>query len=68
MAVNGAHLLEYRHRVDLERVDTVCVSGRVKVQTVAVVPPPSVSPPASGGLSSVLQGSDLFVFVCVFVC
>ncbi|XP_037541945.1 galectin-8 [Nematolebias whitei] len=49
VAVNGAHLLEYQHRVDLERVDTVCISGRVKVQTVAVVPPPSnpVSPAPS---------------------
>ncbi|XP_059212294.1 galectin-8-like [Centropristis striata] len=48
VAVNGAHLLEYKHRVDLERVDTLCISGKVKVQAVGIVPSPSeISPAAS---------------------
>ncbi|XP_017294710.1 galectin-8-like [Kryptolebias marmoratus] len=49
VAVNGGHLLEYKHRVELERVDTINISGRVKVQAVGIVPPSSnpVSPAAS---------------------
>uniref|UniRef100_A0A3Q0QQF6 Galectin n=1 Tax=Amphilophus citrinellus TaxID=61819 RepID=A0A3Q0QQF6_AMPCI len=43
VAVNGAHLLEYKHRVVLERVDTISISGKVKVQAVGVLPPSSVS-------------------------
>ncbi|XP_068565239.1 galectin-8-like [Cebidichthys violaceus] len=38
VAVNGAHLLEFRHRVDLERVDTLCVSGKVEVEAVGILP------------------------------
>ncbi|XP_013881936.1 galectin-8 [Austrofundulus limnaeus] len=49
VAVNGAHLVEYKHRVDLERVDTIMISGRVRIQVLGVVPPASnpVSPAAS---------------------
>lgn len=43
VAVNGAHLLEYKHRVELERVDTINISGTVKVDAVGVLPPSSVS-------------------------
>ncbi|MEQ2163490.1 hypothetical protein GOODEAATRI_030649 [Goodea atripinnis] len=42
VAVNGAHVLEYKHRVDLDRVDTISISGIVNVQTVAVLPPDSM--------------------------
>ncbi|CAN9507997.1 unnamed protein product [Ophioblennius macclurei] len=50
VAVDGAHMLEFRQRVELRRVDTVCVSGKVKVEAVGVLPPPSCSvtpPPVS---------------------
>ncbi|XP_071323555.1 galectin-8 [Trachinotus anak] len=49
VAVNGAHVLEFKHRVELERVDTLCISGKIKVDAAGVLPPssPSVSPAAS---------------------
>nr|AHY19863.1 galectin-8 [Sparus aurata] len=48
VAVNGGHVLEYQHRLELERVDTLCISGQVKVQAVGVLPSASsVSPEAS---------------------
>ncbi|XP_029943235.1 galectin-8-like [Salarias fasciatus] len=39
VAVNGAHTLEFRQRLELKRVDTVCISGRVEVEAVGVLPP-----------------------------
>ncbi|XP_028252708.1 galectin-8 [Parambassis ranga] len=49
VALNGAHVLEYKHRLELDRVDTVNISGKVKVQAVGVLPPSAsaVSPAAS---------------------
>uniref|UniRef100_UPI0037E71154 galectin-8 n=1 Tax=Semicossyphus pulcher TaxID=241346 RepID=UPI0037E71154 len=48
VAVNGNHLLEYKHRLDLELVDTLCISGKVQVQAVGILPSSSaVSPSAS---------------------
>ncbi|XP_069028598.1 galectin-8 isoform X1 [Embiotoca jacksoni] len=49
VAVNGVHVLEFKYRVEIGRVDTICVSGKVKVQAVGVVPPSpiAVSPAAS---------------------
>ncbi|GAA6236320.1 galectin-8 [Lates japonicus] len=49
VAVNGAHVLEYNHRVELQRVDTLFISGKVKVDVIGVVPPSSssVSPEVS---------------------
>lgn len=38
VAVNGAHLVEYKHRVDLQRVDTLLIQGKVQVQAIAVLP------------------------------
>ncbi|XP_034018364.1 galectin-8-like isoform X2 [Thalassophryne amazonica] len=35
VAVNGAHLLEYRHRVQLELIDTLAIGGDIKVEAVA---------------------------------
>lgn len=57
VAVNGAHVLEYKHRLDLDRVDTICISGKVGVQAVAVLPADSspVSPAAS---QTSLKSSD----------
>ncbi|XP_074472661.1 galectin-8 isoform X2 [Sebastes fasciatus] len=56
VAVNGGHVLEYKHRVELERVDTLYISGKVKVQAVGILP---VSPPiisSSGDLSVPFRG------------
>ncbi|XP_074472659.1 galectin-8 isoform X1 [Sebastes fasciatus] len=49
VAVNGGHVLEYKHRVELERVDTLYISGKVKVQAVGILPvsPSEVSSAAS---------------------
>lgn len=49
VAVNGAHTVEFRQRIELKRVDTVCISGKVKVEAVGVLPPSSTvtSPPIS---------------------
>uniref|UniRef100_A0A4W6FXI9 Galectin n=1 Tax=Lates calcarifer TaxID=8187 RepID=A0A4W6FXI9_LATCA len=49
VAVNGAHVLEYNHRVELQRVDTLFISGKVKVDVIGIVPPSSssVSPEVS---------------------
>ncbi|XP_056150279.1 galectin-8 isoform X2 [Lampris incognitus] len=42
VAVNGAHLLQYKHRLDLYRVDTLAISGKVKVQAIAFIPNPAI--------------------------
>ncbi|KAM3861467.1 galectin-8 [Diretmus argenteus] len=42
VAVDGAHVLEYRHRLDLDLVDTLAVSGKVKVQAIGFLPGPSL--------------------------
>ncbi|KAM9339383.1 galectin-8 [Symphorus nematophorus] len=47
VAVNGAHVLEYKHRLELERVDTLSVSGKVNVQAVGILPSPSSGSPAA---------------------
>ncbi|XP_016889275.1 galectin-8-like isoform X2 [Cynoglossus semilaevis] len=44
VAVNGAHLLQYKQRVALERVDTILISGKVAVEVVGVVPSMSNAP------------------------
>ncbi|XP_061560040.1 galectin-8-like [Phycodurus eques] len=38
VAVNGAHVLDYKHRLALDLVDTLAVSGKVNVDVVAVLP------------------------------
>ncbi|XP_027895677.1 galectin-8-like [Xiphophorus couchianus] len=52
VAVNGAHVLEYKHRVDLNRVDTILISGAVAVQAVAVLPPASSPASPASSLTS----------------
>ncbi|XP_005989776.1 galectin-8 isoform X2 [Latimeria chalumnae] len=44
VAVNKKHLLEYSHRIDLNRVDTLGVYGKVQVQAMGIIPAPSPSP------------------------
>lgn len=38
VAVDGTHLLHYNHRVALQRVNTLCISGSVHVSAVGVLP------------------------------
>ncbi|XP_028997762.1 galectin-8 isoform X2 [Betta splendens] len=47
VAVNGAHVLEYKQRVELEGVDTLSISGKVKVQALGILPGSSCVCPAA---------------------
>ncbi|XP_075873333.1 galectin-8 [Nelusetta ayraudi] len=38
VAVDGSHVLKYDHRVALQRVDTLSISGRVTVTVVGILP------------------------------
>ncbi|CAM4690485.1 unnamed protein product [Leuciscus chuanchicus] len=38
VAVNGSHLLEYRHRLELKKVDTLALSGKVQIQAIGFIP------------------------------
>ncbi|TRY77569.1 hypothetical protein DNTS_007211 [Danionella cerebrum] len=38
VAVNGSHLLEYRQRLDLKKIDTLSISGKVQIQTIGFIP------------------------------
>lgn len=67
VAVNGAHLLEYKHRVMLECVDTISISGKVKVQAVGILSPSSVSVSVTRG-NLQLYHQRVNLFVCLFVC
>ncbi|XP_071373976.1 galectin-8-like [Centroberyx affinis] len=55
VAVNGAHLLEYKHRLELERVDTLAISGKVKVDAIAFLPSTTAASPPAGLLSTDTQ-------------
>ncbi|XP_036438036.1 galectin-8 [Colossoma macropomum] len=46
VAVNGTHVLEYKHRLDLGKVDTLAISGKVHIQAIGFIPSTSsdVSP------------------------
>ncbi|KAM6973137.1 LOW QUALITY PROTEIN: galectin-8 [Aplochiton taeniatus] len=38
VAVNGSHLLEYKHRIPVARVDTFSISGKVRVHAIGYIP------------------------------
>lgn len=38
VAVNGVHLLQYNHRVALQRVDTLCISGDIDMSAIGILP------------------------------
>ncbi len=38
VAVNGSHLLEYRHRLELKEVNTLAISGKVQIQAIGFIP------------------------------
>lgn len=58
VAVNGAHLVEYKHRVDLQRVDTLLIQGKVQVIAIAVLPPNQNAVSSSEFKPRSLSGSD----------
>ncbi|XP_029350128.1 galectin-8 isoform X1 [Echeneis naucrates] len=48
VAVNGSHLLEYKHRIPVNRVDTFSISGNVRVHAIGYIPNSvSAFPPTS---------------------
>ncbi|XP_077411295.1 galectin-8-like [Vanacampus margaritifer] len=58
VAVNGAHLLEYKHRIPLNRINTFSVSGKVQVQAIGYIPNSAIYS-ESGDLSLPYKGSIL---------
>ncbi|XP_062864128.1 galectin-8 isoform X2 [Trichomycterus rosablanca] len=42
VAVNGAHVLEYQYRIPLHKVDTLSISGKVRIHTIAYIPDSAV--------------------------
>ncbi|XP_062857797.1 galectin-8 [Trichomycterus rosablanca] len=53
VAINGAHVLEYKHRIDLAKVDTLTVSGKVQIQAIGFIPSTSLTE----GEGSAVKGS-----------
>lgn len=58
VAVNGAHLLEFKHRIPLNRVDTFSISGNVVVYAIGYIPSSAIYS-ESGDLSVPYKGSIL---------
>ncbi|XP_074516828.1 galectin-8 isoform X2 [Sebastes fasciatus] len=58
VAVNGTHLLEYKHKIPLNKVDTFSISGKVKVHAVGYIPNSAIYS-ESGDLSLPYKGSVL---------
>ncbi|XP_020355383.1 galectin-8 [Oncorhynchus mykiss] len=61
VAVNGSHLLEYKHRIPLDRIDTLSISGKVKVHALGFIPNSAIYSISgeSGDLSLPYKGSLL---------
>ncbi|XP_041711308.1 galectin-8-like isoform X2 [Coregonus clupeaformis] len=61
VAVNGSHLLEYKHRIPLDRIDTLSISGKVKVHAIGFIPNSAIYSLSgeSGDLSLPYKGSLL---------
>ncbi|CAL1574952.1 unnamed protein product [Knipowitschia caucasica] len=58
VAVNGTHLLEYKHRMSLNRIDTLSISGNICVSAVGYIPSSAIYS-ESGDLSLPYKGSML---------
>ncbi|KAL7380308.1 hypothetical protein ABVT39_015563 [Epinephelus coioides] len=58
VAVNGTHLLEYKHKIPLNRVDTFSISGKVRVHAIGYIPNSAIYS-ESGDLSLPYKGSIL---------
>lgn len=68
VAVDGAHVLEYHHRVALQRVDTLCISGKVKVTAVGILPSSVSLTKSSRWLFVGLSQSCLLLLFAEFCC
>ncbi|XP_039548229.1 galectin-8 isoform X2 [Pimephales promelas] len=51
VAVNGSHLLEYRHRLELKKVDTLAISGKVQIQAIGFIPSSNPMTPTNVAVS-----------------
>ncbi|XP_020556420.1 galectin-8 isoform X1 [Oryzias latipes] len=58
VAVNGVHLLEYKHRIPINRVNTFSISGKVRVHAVGYIPNSAIYS-ESGDLSLPYKGRIL---------
>ncbi|XP_063080311.1 galectin-8 [Engraulis encrasicolus] len=58
VAVNGKHILEYRHRLPVETINTFSISGRISVRTIAFTANSAIFSEA-GDLSIPYRGSML---------
>ncbi|XP_059208881.1 galectin-8-like isoform X2 [Centropristis striata] len=58
VAVNGTHLLEFKHKIPLNRVDTFSISGNVRVNAIGYIPNSAIYS-ESGDLSLPYKGSIL---------
>ncbi|KAA0708897.1 Galectin-8 [Triplophysa tibetana] len=38
VAVNGSHLLVYKHRLEFKKIDTLSISGKVEIRAIAFIP------------------------------
>ncbi|XP_058605024.1 galectin-8 isoform X1 [Onychostoma macrolepis] len=56
VAVNGVHILEFKHRIPLEMVNTFSVSGKVELHAIGFIPESAVFS-KSGDLSIPYKGS-----------
>lgn len=68
VAVDGAHVLEYHHRVALQRIDTLCISGKVKVAAVGILPSLVSLAKLSRWLFDGLSQSSLSLLFAEFCC
>ncbi|XP_037550890.1 galectin-8 [Nematolebias whitei] len=58
VAVNGTHLLDFKHRIPLDGVDTFSISGNVRVHALGYIPNSAIYS-ESGDLSVPYRGSIL---------
>ncbi|KAM8834241.1 galectin-8-like isoform 2-T2 [Synchiropus picturatus] len=58
VAVNGAHLLEYQHRIPLHKINTFSISGKVKIHAIGFIPNSAIYT-ESGDLDVPYKGSIL---------
>ncbi|XP_046907928.1 galectin-8 [Hypomesus transpacificus] len=56
VAVNGAHLLEYKHRLQLDKINTFSIAGKVKVHAIGFIPNSAIYS-ESGDLGLPYKGS-----------
>ncbi|XP_076127928.1 galectin-8 [Alosa pseudoharengus] len=61
VAVNGAHVLQYKHRLDLSKVDTINISGKVHMKTIGFIRNSEPAPAQAVGTNKVPQANGTFM-------